>query len=163
MRSIRRCRSAVSRSRLASISWRTILCGAACSLAALLALWRLPSDARSLHADIANGRTGSALHRALAPARTVGITDPEAIARAADAMPVDATYTVLLGPNTLGAAQSNLRWVPPFADYWLLPRKRVGTPAEAGWVFAYGASLRGLDVVRRIAVAPGIVVAELRR
>jgi hypothetical protein len=145
------------------MSWRTIVCGAVCALAVLLALWRLPSDARSLHAVIANGRSGTALHRRLAPARTVGITDPEAIERAAQAMPEDATYTVLLGPNTPGAARSNLRWVPAFTDYWLLPRKRVGTTAEADWVLAYGASLRGLDVVRRVTVGPGIVVAELRR
>lgn len=143
--------------------WRSRFGAAVVAVAATTALWQLPSDARSLHADVANGRVQSTMRRQLGPARTVQITDPEAIARAQAVMPPDARYVVLLGPHTPGAAPSNLRWVPPFADYWLLPRRRVGSIAQADWVLAYGARLRGLQVDRETPVGPGIVVARLRR
>lgn len=143
--------------------WRTVVCAAVVAVAAALGLWQLPHDARSLHADVANGRAQPTLRRQLAPARTVQITDPEAIARAAEAMPRDARYVVLLGSHTPGAAPANLRWVPPFADYWLLPRRRVGEIAQATWVLAYGAPLSGLHVERVVRVGPGIAVAQVRR
>lgn len=145
--------------------WRTVVCGAVVAVAAAMALWQLPHDARTLHADIANGRSQGDLRRQLAPARTVQITDPEALARAAAVLPRDARYVVVTGPHTPGAAPSNLRWVPPFADYWLLPRRRVGTVSEATWVLSYGASLPALHVrfARVVPVGPGIAVAQVAR
>ncbi|MGZ4354782.1 MAG: hypothetical protein ACXVZL_02875 [Gaiellaceae bacterium] len=145
--------------------WRTVVCGTVVAVAAALTLWQLPYDARSLHADIANGRSQGDLRRQLAPARTVQITDPEALARAAAVLPRAARYLVLIGPHTPGAAPSNLRWVPPFADYWLLPRRRVGTVAAANWVLSYGGSLASLHVrfARIVPIGPGIAVAQVAR
>jgi hypothetical protein len=135
------------------------------ALAAALSFWALGHDARTVHADIANGSTLSPLRRLLVPAEGVGLVNPRMFVAAAKAMPPDATYYVATGPGVPGATARSLGWVRPFASYWLLPRRRTDEIDEATWIFSYGADLSsvGPRYRRVVRLGPGVALGEVRR
>lgn len=132
-------------------------------VATVIGLWRLAHDVRKLHADIANGSTLTRVGRALVPAETAQIARREIFPKAAEVMPPHASFAVLTGNGVPGQAPAGLRWVRPFAAYWLLPRRLVGDPAGADWVLSYGGDLTGVPTGRTVELAPGVILAAVRR
>jgi hypothetical protein len=146
-------------------SRRLLACWLVVLVAAVLGLWQLAHDVRKLHSDIANGSTLTRVGRALVPAETAQIAEREIFPRAAAAMPPSARFFVMTGPGVPGQLPGGLRWVRPFAAYWLLPRRLVGDASQADWVLSYGGDLASLGVrfSRRVQLAPGVELAEVSR
>ena len=124
--------------------------------------WKLP-ELSSVH-DQANFYLGQpAAEHQLAGARAWDI-DVRILDAAASAIPRNATFAVLVGTKDL--TYSNRYTpdaVPGYITYWLLPRRNVQDPHRADWVVSYGGDLAGIALSRRIDVAPGLTVAEVKR
>ena len=144
---------------------KAIVLWAAVAVAGAVTLWQLPHVARSVHSDIVNGSSLTPQQRALVPAESVGLTHREIFVAAAKALPRDAIYYIAVGRGVPGETPRSLGWVPPFAQYWLLPRRRTDDLGAAGWILSYGGDLRALGPRYRrvITLGPHIAVAEVRR
>ena len=132
-------------------------------LAIATGLWQLPGAARDHYRDLGNLQAASVLDRQLSGARRVDV-DPRILVDARRLIPRDAVYAVVTGPNADVSTPITLSAVPPFAGYWLLPRRRlVDASADADWIVSYGGDLNalGLEYVRVFEVAPGLHVAEV--
>jgi hypothetical protein len=105
---------------------------------------------------------GSRLGRELSPARSVDI-DPRPIERAAELMPRNATYAVLIGENYPFTHAISGQTLPAWAEYRLLPRRRVDNAAEADWVISYAADLAQHSVfpTRTIDLGLGVSLARV--
>jgi hypothetical protein len=128
-----------------------------------LTLWEAPTQARRFRSDIEAGGGRSPLYRELQPARTVGLGDPRLFLAADRLVPREATFAVVTGRRAAITDPLVLRWVRPFARYWLFPRRLVRDAARADWILSYGADLSvlGLRFARMVVVGPGIALAEV--
>jgi hypothetical protein len=124
-----------------------------------------PGAARSVWRDTRNGAATPRAEREVAPARVVGILDPEAIVAAAHVIPADATYYVLVGTAAPQSSPNARFYVGFFAASALLPRRAVAHPDDAQWVLSYGGDLSSLGVryARVVRLGPGSAAAEVAR
>ena len=131
---------------------------------AVLALWHVPTQVRTLRSDVEAGRRGT-LYRELQPARSVGLGDLRLILAAEQAIPLDASYFVVTGNRAALTNPNVLSWVRRFARYWLLPRRLAGRVEEADWVVSYGVDLAatGVRFERIVRVGPGLSLAKVAR
>lgn len=88
----------------------------------------------------ASAPAGERLARELSPARSVDI-DPRPIERAAELIPRDATYALLIGESYPFTHEISGQTLPAWTEYRLLPRRRLTNAAEAEWVISYAADL----------------------
>lgn len=127
--------------------------------AAGVALWHVPGELRDAWSEARNASARTRLERELGPADVVGLSETDIFLRADEAMPRSATYYV-----DVTSSSGELRWVRPFATYWLLPRRRTDDLAQADWILSYRGDLGalGLDYRRVVTVEPGFALAEVR-
>ena len=97
------------------------------------------------------------------PVESVGFDRPEVFPAAARLMPTDATYVIAIGSPAAPTANRPVNWAPPFAQYWLLPRRHVDDLNEAQWVLAFGthAAAAGIRLRRVYPLAPGVELGEV--
>ena len=126
-------------------------------------LWRVPGVFRSSQDAVNVVRGLTPTERSLLPARSFDISTDLFVA-AAQQLPNDATFFVVTGDGIEVSNPYVLDETPPFAAYWLLPRRKTSDPRKADWVLSYGGDLRGLgvDYARVIDVGPGQQLAEVR-
>lgn len=126
--------------------------------------WQLPDTIRSLRLDVGTARDLTAAERQSTPARYLGVPDA-VLPRAAEVIPETATFEVITGPDVDADAPLALAGIRSLAASTLLPRRLTGDPATADWVLSYGGDLEalGLSFTRRVPLAPGVVLAEVRR
>lgn len=86
------------------------------------------------------GPAGARADRELSPARSVDI-DTRPIERAAELIPPEATYAVLVGEGYPFTHEISGQTLPAWTEYRLLPRRRLTNAAEAEWVISYAADL----------------------
>jgi hypothetical protein len=105
----------------------------------------------------------SRLAKEVAPARSVDI-DPRPIERAAEEIPPDATFAILVGQDYPFTHEISGLTLPAWAAYRLLPRRRVTDAASADWVISYGVDLAPHSVfpVRTIDLGLGVTLAKVR-
>jgi hypothetical protein len=111
--------------------------------------------------EIDAARSSTRLQRELAPARAVDI-DPRPIERAAEVIPRDATFAILVGESYPFTHEISGQTLPAWAAYRLLPRRRVADVASAEWVISYEEELARHDVVPRRTVDLGLGVTLVR-
>lgn len=136
---------------------------AAAVLAGLLVLVLVPVYAASMRKvwDQGSERAGwTRLERELAPARQAEL-DPRVFLLARRLLGPDATYAVVTGDR---ASRRANRGAAGFAQYLLLPRRRVDRAQDADWVLVYGAGLQdvGVGLGRIVRVSPGVFLARVR-
>jgi hypothetical protein len=102
------------------------------------------------------------LQRELAPARSVDI-DPRPIERAAQLIPLDATFAVVVGESYPFTFPISAAKAPTWASYRLLPRRSVTDAASADWVISYGADLAAHSVfpVETYDLGLGVLLARV--
>jgi hypothetical protein len=112
--------------------------------------------------DDETGPIGSLIDRELSPARSVDI-DPRPIERAAEVIPREATYAVLIGEDYPFTHAISRQTLPAWAEYRLLPRRRVDTATAAEWVISYAADLAPHSVfpTRTIDLGLGVTLARV--
>ena len=150
-----------SRLRQASPSERLALLAFVLALGA--GLWQLPGAVRDHYRAIGDLQGATVLDRQLGGARSVDI-DVRILVEASRLIPADARYAVITGPNANVSTPITLSAVPPYAGYWLLPRRRLPeASADADWIVSYGGDLDGLGLSysRIEQVAPGLEIAEV--
>jgi hypothetical protein len=83
-----------------------------------------------------------------------------ALVKARETIPADATYAVVTGSSTTNASVLKLVF-----RLWLMPRRYVRTVAAAQWVVAYERSSESLGVpyTREIGLAPDVNAVKVRR
>jgi hypothetical protein len=114
------------------------------------ALVRVPGVLASVDSAL-TGTSYSLAQADLEPLSEYGST--EALAAAARLIPLDATYAVVAGDQYR---------VPYMFELWLLPRTLSWNPHDASWVIVYEQPLpAGLDVVKRLRLAPDVVALEV--
>ena len=103
------------------------------------------------------------LERELAPARAVDI-DPRPIERAAELIPPDSTFAILVGEAYPFTHEVSGLTLPAWAAYRLLPRRRVADAASADWVISYQEDLAPHSVLpqRTIDLGLGVTLAQVR-
>jgi hypothetical protein len=126
-------------------------------------VWRVVPAFDWVDEQLDSTRGLTRLERELAPARAVDI-DPRPIERAAELIPPDATFAILVGeryPFTHGISGQTL---PAWAAYRLLPRRRVVEASAAEWVISYRADLTQHLVFpkRTFDLGLGVTLARVR-
>ena len=130
--------------------------------ATIAALWQSAPAIRDTIRAARESARETVSDRELAPAYALGVP-PAVLIGAANVLPPDARYTVVLdesrqqhGPRRQGVA--------PVLHSLLLPRRHTAL-ADAEWVISYRAPLDtlGLRFGRQVEVAPGVIVAEISR
>ncbi|MGH3105022.1 MAG: hypothetical protein ACRDN6_13090 [Gaiellaceae bacterium] len=103
------------------------------------------------------------LQRELAPARAVDI-DPRPIERAAELIPPDATFAILVGEDYPFTHDISGFTLPAWSSYRLLPRRHLTDAASADWVISYGADLAPHSVFPQetLDLGLGVTLARLR-
>jgi hypothetical protein len=129
-----------------------------------MVLWQAPQSFVDTVRDISSRSDLTDAERTLAPVRASDLP-VEVFTGAADAIPADATYHVVVGDNLplQGNQETTLTLL---LRYWLFPRRWTRRLEDAEWVIAYGASTETLGVQvgeRQVEVSPGVVVAEVER
>ncbi|MCP9487434.1 MAG: hypothetical protein MSC30_16420 [Gaiellaceae bacterium MAG52_C11] len=127
-------------------------------------IWQAPQSFVDAAREIASRRDLTDAQRTLAPVRSNDLPI-EAFTGAADAIPADATYHVVVGENIPLRGNQEIALTPLY-QYWLFPRRSTRRLADAEWVIAYGASTETLGIrlrERQVEVSPGVVVAEVER
>jgi hypothetical protein len=126
-------------------------------------LWQLPGAVRDHYRAIGGLQGATVLDRQLSGARSVDI-DVRILEEARRLIPPDAVYAVVTGPGADISTPITLSAVPPYAGYWLLPRRRVAdASADVDWIVSYGGDLDGLGLTysRIVKVGAGLEIAEV--
>lgn len=133
--------------------------------ALLVAVAYAPHDALSLWRNARNGQATPRATRALGPALSVGILDPNAVVAARNVIPLQDTYYVAAGPHAPERTADAMSYVSSWATLNLLPRRQTPRIDEATWVIVYGASRDslGVRVGRAHVLGPGVWVARVLR
>jgi hypothetical protein len=143
---------------------RRLLAGIA--LVALLGVcaWQLPDTFRDLRLEVGTARHWNDAERLGAPARYLGVPE-QVLPRAEQLIPPTATFEVITGPDVEADSPLALAGIRSLAASTLLPRRQTGDPATADWVLSYGGDLDrlGLRFRRQETLAPGVILAEVRR
>ena len=149
---------------MAAVDARSAIALCALALALAAGAWELPGALRNVNREVQELRSASPLERQLGGARRVDV-DTRVLVAAREVIPADARFAVITGPNVPLGNPVTLHAVPPFAGYWLLPRRRVVDPGEADWIVSYGGDLGavGVELERVVEVAQGIELAKVRR
>jgi hypothetical protein len=127
-------------------------------------VWQVPQAFVDAARDVSSRHDLTEQERSLAPVRANDLPS-EAFTGAADVIPADATFHVVVGRNLPLRGNQEVALTPLF-KYWLLPRRATRQLEDADWVIAYGASTETLGVPlgeRQIEISPGVVVAEVER
>jgi hypothetical protein len=95
----------------------------------------------------------------------VGFDHPEVFPVLARIIPPSQTYATVIGRPASPSESRPINWGPPFAGYWLLPRRRVDDPGAAQWLLAFGSDVSkfGVRVEHVHRLAPDVQVAEVAR
>ena len=103
------------------------------------------------------------LQREVAPARAVDI-DPRPIEAAAERIPRDATFAILVGAGYPFSHEISGQTLPAWAAYRRLPRRRGADAAAADWVISYGEPLAPHNVypAQTIDLGLGVTLARVR-
>jgi hypothetical protein len=128
------------------------------------AAWHFPVALWRLYVEIDDLAAQTKVERQLRGPRYVGV-DTDVFVAARRVIPERDVYFVAVGDRTPANAQSALDAVPPFAAWWLLPRRQTRSIDRAEWVIAYGVDPRSLGVrlERIVNVDQGVAIAELSR
>jgi hypothetical protein len=125
--------------------------------------WRVVPAFSWVDGELDSTRGLSRLERELAPARAVDI-DPRPIERAAELIPPDGTFAILVGERYPFTHEISGLTLPAWAAYRLLPRRRVTDAASADWVISYDADLAPHSVfpVRTYDLGLGVTLVRSR-
>ena len=146
------------------------IAGAACALVLLAAFGAAAREgydafpARAADGDATKGL--SDLDRHFLPLRAYDI-DVDAHRLALEHIPLDATYALVTGPDTVVSSALVLSKVDALAPWAFLPRRRVD-PAQAQWIVSYGVKagtgpLAGIRFARVYDTGNGRWVGEVQR
>jgi hypothetical protein len=128
------------------------------ALAVATVVWQAPQAFVDATRDIERGNELSLQERALEPLRVQNLS-PAVVAVAAQSIPEEARYTLVVGDG-ISLTETERAALEPLLRYRLLPR-RFTTPEDAEWAIAYGAPEVALADARE--AAPGVVVGRVRR
>jgi hypothetical protein len=126
-----------------------------------LALWQLPGLFRRTSRTVDSVAHLTAEQRRLIPARQYDMAT-EIFVAAKQTIPKNKSYAVLTGSGVQVSSPLTLQKAPPFALFYLLPRRQRDI-SQAEWVISYGGDLGPLHSrIRRIVhVLPGLDLAKL--
>jgi hypothetical protein len=126
------------------------------ALAAATVVWQAPQAVVDATRDIEQGNDLSLRQRSLEPLLAQNVS-PEVVAAAAEAIPEDARYTLVVGDG-ISLTETERAALEPLLRYRLLPR-RFTSAAEAEWAIAYGAPAVELADARE--AVPGVVIGRM--
>ena len=127
------------------------------ALAAATAAWQAPRAFVDATRDIERGNELSLRERSLEPLQAQNVS-PEVVAAAAEAIPEDARYTLVVGDG-VSLTETERAALEPLLRYGLLPR-RFTNAGDAEWAIAYGAPAVELTDTRE--PVPGVVIGRVR-
>jgi hypothetical protein len=136
---------------------------AVCVVVAVVA-WRTPQALRDVAGQARGLSELPAAQREFLGARSADL-DTRLFVEARRRIALDETYAVLTGPGVDVSLAATRDAVAPFARYYLLPRRQTPEPSAADWILSFGGDLDALGVplAQRIAVAPGVELAQVAR
>jgi hypothetical protein len=121
---------------------------------------QIPREARDLFDAARNGQSESRTQRLLYSAEVGGVRQLDVFDKAAALIPERSSYSVAWSPAAY-ATEPGVNTAVPFAQYWLLPRRRVDR--SVAWILDWGMDPASLAPGARRVVPVGSHVWVIER